>query len=199
VAEGDVADDVLGPDRVLDIYNLHVRHPGMAAEITSNFAVNAAVCMDRHEHASPLDWSVRKNDEPEIAYLLRWEAPSADQKRSCANHDDATRDGAYGLALASADAHLQYVALRRAEGRSGSDFYLVPDGADVAPEPEYDLDRDDLVRLEVSGIYDDDDAKMSSRLSQKVTQAIKGRSHRPAIVSVVGFRSARVFFRDAVV
>src|SRR5262245_23616659 len=100
--------------------------------------------MERHGQ-SPRMWSVQVDEGTAIYYRVSWAAPTVEQIRACANQDDATRDGAYGLALAAVDAHLGYVALRRAEGRSGVDFYLVPVGADISPSPDLDIDREDLI------------------------------------------------------
>lgn len=180
----------------LDISTLHVRHPGMAREITDGYAVTAAVCMSRH-HEPPKAWTVQRDSEPPTAYEVEWLPPTPAHVRSCANEEEATRDGAYCLALAAADAHLGLVALRRSEGKSGSDFYLIPVGTQGSSEPHIDLERDDLVRLEVSGIDRDDETKMRARVRQKVRQAVAGRSLFPAIVGVAGFLSARVVFRRA--
>jgi hypothetical protein len=188
-----VNDDPPRTMQVLDIYNLHVRHPGMAREITDNYAVNAAVCMERHR-SSPRVWSVQMDQTLAEGYLVVWNPPTPAQLRSCANQDDATRDGAYGLALAAVDAHAGFVALRRAEGRSGVDFYLIPDGAEISDSHDIDIDRDDLVGLEVSGIDDDTDRVVRARVREKVEQVRAGKSSGPSIVGVVGFRTARVMF-----
>ena len=188
-----VNDDPPRTMQVLDIYSLHVRHPGMAREITDNSAVNAAVCMERHS-GSPRVWSVQIDQEPLGEYLVTWDLPTPAQLRSCANQDDATRDGAYGLALAAVDAHAGLVALRRAEGRSGVDFYLVPDGAEIPDSHDYDIDRDDLISLEVSGINDDTDRVVRARIREKIEHVRAGMRSCPSIVGVVGFRRARVIF-----
>lgn len=179
--------------QVLDLYSLHLRHPGMAREITDNYAVNAAICMERHGSSQRV-WSVQINQEPIAEYLVTWNPPTPAQLRSCANKDDATRDGAYGLALAAVDAHSGLVALRRAEGRSGVDFYLVPEGAEIPDSHDLDIDRDDLVGLEVSGIDDDTDRAVRARVREKVEQVRAGLSSYPSIVGVSGFRTARVIF-----
>ncbi len=178
----------------LDIYHLHIRHPGMAREITDNYAVNAAVCMSRH-HLPPHVWHVGLDQHEVQAYQVNWALPTVEQLRSCANDDDATRDGAYGMALAAADIHLGLVALRRAEGRSGVDFYLVLEGAEIPTSPDIDVDHEGLVGLEVSGIDDDNDTRIRTRVRQKLRQALEGRSPHPAIVAIVGFQSASILFR----
>lgn len=178
----------------LEISTLHLHHPGIASEIADGYAMTAAVCMSRH-HTSPKDWAVQMDSLPAVQYQVTWPLPSAAAIRSCANDQEATRDGAYCLALAAADAHLSLVALRRSEQGSGADFYLIPVGASVSADPHLDFERADLVRLEVSGIDDDDDPKMRQRIREKVEQAATGRSPFPAVAGIVGFRTARVVFR----
>jgi hypothetical protein len=168
----------------------------MAREITDGYAITAAVCLSRH-HRSPTVVTVESDSGLVLQYQVAWPPPTAEHIRSSANVEQATRDGAYALALAAVDAQLGLVALRRAEGRSGSDFYLIPKGSDVPSDPHLDLERDDLIRLEVSGINEDDDAAMRGRVRQKIRQALDGHSPVPAIVGVVGFLSARVVFREA--
>jgi hypothetical protein len=166
----------------------------MAREITDNFAVNAAVCMSRYA-SPPRLWSVQFDQGEPIDYEVQWEIPTVAQLRACANQDDATRDGAYALALAAAEVHLGYLALRRAEGRSGVDFYMIPSGADIDSGPEYDIDRLDLIGLEVSGISGDSDSTIRSRVQRKIEQVRAGSPSLPSVVGVVGFRSARIMFR----
>lgn len=180
----------------LDIHTLHLRSY-FAREFTDSYAVSAAVCMSRH-HVPPKVWSVRLDDDDSDDYVVEWEQPTPELLRSCGNHDEATRDGAYGLALAAADAHLNLVALGRAEGRTGSDFYLVPAGTADQDSLHFNLQPENRVRLEVSGIDRDDEAIMNVRLGQKVRQAREGRSDLPAFACVVGFLTARVIFRTAV-
>lgn len=103
----------------LEIGNLALRHPGIPPGIGGSYAETARVCLQRH-HRSPKLWSVRAHGGLEAAYLVEWAEPEPDHIRGCANHDEATRDGAYCLALAAAEAHMQLVALRHSEGLTGA-------------------------------------------------------------------------------
>ena len=188
-------DDSVAPP-VLDIYNLHRRNY-FARELTDSYALSAAVCMSRH-HVPPGVWSVRIDDADDADYLVYWELPTPEHIRSCGNHDEATRDGAYALALAAADTQLNLVALGRAEGRTGSDFYLIPAGTADVGGIHFNLQPENRVRLEVSGIDRDDTSTMNARLNQKVQQAREGLSDVPAMACVVGFLTARIVMRTAV-
>ncbi|MHB8891189.1 MAG: hypothetical protein ACYC65_04010 [Candidatus Limnocylindrales bacterium] len=176
----------------LEINGLHRFHPGIPEDHSPYYASAAAVCLHRH-HTSPKPVVVSL-DTTSDSYEAEWSGPTAAEIRGLANKDEATRDAAYCIALAAAHAHLQRVALRRSEGLTGSDWYLVPADAEVGDDLDMDLERPDLVRLEVSGVDLDDDVKMLGRLNEKVRQARKGKSAFPAYAGVVGFRGARVQF-----
>jgi hypothetical protein len=191
-----VEDDPPGTMHVLDISDLHLRHH-VGKGSTDAYMEAALVCTARYHEAGWVTWSVQHNEEAGIEYAVAHRRPTAAQLRSGRNRDDATELGACAMALAASDRHLGLVALSRAEGLTGSDFYLVPSTSDVSSDPELDLFREDRVRLEVSGISDDDVRVMEARVRQKVLQARAGHSPLPAIVGVVGFRTARIVFRTA--
>jgi hypothetical protein len=191
-----VDDGSTGTTLALDIYDLHSRHH-IGKGATDSYVEAALVCLDRHHVAAEMTWSVQKDGEPPAQYVVERRPPTAAHYRSGRNRDEATELGACAMVLAASDRHLGLVALSRAEGLTGSDFYLIPASANVAPDPDLDLFRDDRIRLEVSGISDDDARGLEARVRQKVLQARAGHSPLPAIAGVVGFRTARIVFRTA--
>lgn len=177
----------------LAIAALHERHPGVSVEVSAFYAAAAAICLHRH-HRSPKDVAVAEDGGAVATYETAWDDPSTDQARAYANDEDTTENGAYCVALAAADAHLSLLALRRSQSRSGADYYLIPDGSAIADDYELDLERADLVRLEVSGIDEDTESTLRARLRRKLDQAVRAPSDVPAVAAVVGFRTARVAF-----
>ncbi len=173
--------------------DLHRRHPGLTLAVCSAYAEAAAVCLGRH-HVSPQ--AVRTTDErAEQSYVVTWLGPSKRQEAAWANRDDATRDGAYSVALAVVEAHLGMVTTTRTARRSGTDYYLVPVGVAVDVG---ELDLEESIRLEVSGIGDPTtEAAVLYRLAQKVDQARKASSGLPAMAAVVAFGEPRVALRRA--
>jgi hypothetical protein len=89
--------------------------------------------------------------------------------------------GAYACALATAELIQGLVAIRRAETRTGADYYIGP--ADQTFE-----DLEGCLRLEVSGIDRGTVAAVARRLQQKIEQAAAGNSNLPAMAGVVGFQ-----------
>jgi hypothetical protein len=167
----------------LSFLNLSERHPGVSEGVGMGYSEAARVCLDRH-HDSPAEFVLGDNGRVESA-SAEW--PPADErlKNAWANKDDATRDGAYCLSLAAVEALRGLVAVRRAETRTGSDYYL----------GEFGSGSDDLeasFRLEVSGTDEGGETIILGRLRQKVEQARRGNSNLPAIASVVGFAARRI-------
>jgi hypothetical protein len=81
------------------------------------------------------------------------------------------------------------VAVRRAETRTGTDYYL---GSPEAPADDLEAS----FRLEVSGTDEGNDTVIQSRLRQKLDQAIAGASNLPAIATVVGFAALKIVTAD---
>jgi len=119
----------------------------------------------------------------------QWNAADERTRRAWANSDDATEAGAYGLALAAVEMMRGLVAVRRAETRTGADYYLGAPGAVMD-------DLEASVRLEVSGTDNGGEAVINGRLRQKLEQASKGRSNLPAIASVVGIGALQIVSAD---
>ena len=73
-------------------------------------------------------------------------------------------------------------AARRAETRTGADYYVAPPG--VPPD-----DLEAALRFEVSGVSAGDRTLVAGRLKAKLEQAAHGASNLPAMSGVVGFRA----------
>ena len=163
------------------------RHRGVSEGLATCYSEAARVCLDR-DHDSPVLFLVSDNESNEHVGA-EWEKADARLTGAWANKDDATEFGAYGLSLAAIEATRGLVAVRRAETRTGADYYLgYPDG-----EIE---DLEGAFRLEVSGTDDGDEATIQGRMREKQAQAQRGHSNLPAIASVVGFAALRVVTVD---
>jgi hypothetical protein len=114
--------------------------------------------------------------------LVYWRRPGQQIRDAHNNADDATRDGAYSVSLASVEEMQGLFAIKRAETRTGADYYVSLPGGDF----------EDALRLEVSGIDRGDAGSISRRLAAKVEQARRGNSNLPAMAMVVGFEAALI-------
>jgi len=164
------------------IKDLHKNHPGLTPAICDAFDEAVRVCLSRH-HEPPQE--IRVAGATDSLREINWVLPTARILRGWANRDDATRDGAYPIAIATVEEEFGHVAVARAETLTGADYYLRP-----ASERSNDLER--ALRLEVSGTDLGGGAIISKRLGQKLEQLRRGRSDIPGIACVVGFKALRI-------
>lgn len=173
--------------KLLRFLDLNTRHSGVSPGLGASYAEAARVCLDRH-HTSPAEFQLRDNAAGSRANA-DWTAADETLKGAWANKDDATEFGAYGLALAAIELTRGLVAVRRAETRTGSDYYL---GDKIGRSQ----DLENSFRLEVSGTDEGRYSTIDGRLRQKLEQANKGKSNLPAIASVVGFSALWIVSAD---
>lgn len=177
-ANDDPAEDViLAPDK-LPLHNLSDRHSGLTFAIAESYTEAARVCLDRH-HSPPVDIAIKNADDNHAA-TVEWVPPDNRTRGAWANETDATEDGAYACVLAALELTSGLVAVRRAETKTGADYYVAAPGAGAN-------DLEECLRLEVSGVDKGSEAAVMQRLNAKLEQAAAGASNLPAIAGVVGF------------
>jgi hypothetical protein len=172
---------------VLRFSDLSKRHTGVSEGIASSYSEAERVCLDRH-HVSPVEFRLRDGDGEGVG-SAEWAVTDKRVKNAWANKDDATEAGAYGVALAAVEVTRGLVALRRAETRSGADYYLGPTNGNLE-------DLETSFRFEVSGTDEGSASVIDGRPRRKLDQARKGISNVPAIASVVGFALLQVVSSD---
>jgi hypothetical protein len=163
----------------ISLYRLHERHPGLTQALAQSYIEAACVCLARH-HEAPVVFSVSQAGNKHCR-TVDFMAPDERTLNAHANEIDATEAGAYGVSLAAVESVAGMVAVRRAETRTGADWYIAPDG-------EMLEDLENCVRLEVSGINMGSSSDVNRRLQEKIAQAGRGISNLPAIAAVVGFK-----------
>ena len=114
--------------------------------------------------------------------IVTWELTGERVKGAWANETDTTEAGAYACVLAAVELLYGMVAVRRAETRTGADYYIALPGTRAD-------DLENLIRLEVSGVDRGTPSDVVRRLNDKLEQAARGNSNLPAIAGVVGFRA----------
>jgi hypothetical protein len=167
----------------LPFHDLANRHPGLTKAISDSYSEAARVCLDRH-HISPIEISIEAATVNHEA-VARWQRTDERERGAWANETDTTESGAYGVALAAIELSAGMVAVRRAETRTGADYYI------ASPNTTAD-DLESWLRLEVSGVDRGDDSILQQRLRQKVQQALDGQNNLPALATIVGFRAKRI-------
>lgn len=172
---------------VLQFSDLPARHPGVSPGVGMSYKEAASVCLDRH-HTSPATFSVRDNMATSAADTL-WTPPDSTLMHAWANEIDTTEAGGYAIALAAVELMRGLVAIRRAETRTGADYYLGLPGA--SPD-----DLETAIRLEISGSAAGSLSSLETRLKQKMSQTEAGDSNLPAMAVVVGFEQLVVLSAD---
>jgi hypothetical protein len=172
---------------LLPLQNMDERHKGLLPSTAANYLDAARVCFDRY-HVPPQEFDVL-NNAIEYKVIVDWETTDKRCRDAWANQDDATRDGAYACALAAVELLLDLVAIRRAETRTGADYYVAPVGQILE-------DLEGCFRLEVSGT-DLSISEVKRRLRDKINQTIRGRSNLPALVCIVGFQARLIIIQAA--
>ncbi|MFZ4557257.1 MAG: hypothetical protein ACOYN8_12915 [Pseudanabaena sp.] len=163
---------------LLELQNMAERHHALTPAIASTYLEAARVCLDRH-HVSPKEF-ILQNDGAESTAKVEWEITDSRIQAAWANTDDATRDGAYALAIAATELLRGMVAIKRAETRTGADYYIAFANQDLE-------DLENCFRLEVSGT-NLDKAEVKKRLRIKIEQTKQGNSNLPALAAIVGFK-----------
>jgi hypothetical protein len=171
----------------LPLNDLANRHSGLTPAIAANYLEAARICLDRH-HQSPQKFALAVENSSKIIQV-KWESTDDRCKAAWANHDDATRDGAYACALAATELSKGLVAVRRAETKTGADYYVAPSDEDLE-------DLENWFRLEVSGLDSGNTAEVRRRLTLKAKQVRGGNSNLPALAAVVGFKSKSIMLKS---
>lgn len=173
---------------LLPLRGMAERHCGLTLAIAEAYVEAARVCLDRH-YRPPVEFTIR-NGNSAMETVAEWE-PTDDRIRSAwLNEISATESGAYACVIAAVELSEGLYAIRRAETRTGADYYLAPSAIEQG-------DLEGCVRLEVSGSNLGSWAVLARRLREKVEQTLRGNSNLPAMAGVVGFR-ARVILLSQV-
>jgi hypothetical protein len=170
----------------LPLLSLADRHYALPPEVAGCWLLAARVALDSH-HAPPQDFVI-EDDGQARTVSVNWEPADDRGKAAMNNRDDATCTGAYACAIAGLELSRGLLAVRRAETKTGADYYLAPAGTAVD-------DLESCVRLEVSGT-NLDEADVRHRLTSKVKQARAGVSFLPAVAAVVGFKVRLIAIRS---
>ena len=171
----------------LPIHDMDLRHQGLTKPVADSNAEAARVCLDRH-HQSPADFELDRSGTRSGA-IVEWQPADARTRGAWANETDATEAGAAACALAAVELTDGLVARRRAETRTGADYYVAPPDASVD-------DLEGCLRLEVSGVDRGPEPIVRQRVNAKLRQAAAGDSNLPALASVVGFKARLIATAD---
>jgi hypothetical protein len=184
----------VSPEQFPDLELLHERHFGLSEAVCASLAEAAAVSLNRHQ-APPATLDVTTHDARRIPYLMDWKPPGTRQQAAWANETDTTEAAAYAVALAAAEVIYGLFAVQRVVVGGGADYW-------VSPAPTFEnaldgeLDLEDAIRLEVSGMdRAENEAALLYRLSKKAQQIVHA-GDGPGLAGVVAFDLMQMRFRS---
>lgn len=138
----------------------------------------AGVCLESQGHTPGARLAVSGGNRR--SYSLQWPPINAQSRRTWNDPEEATENGAGGIAALLIIQETGYVPIERSMKGAGIDYWL--GDADDATDLEY------KARLEVSGIRRGDNRTVRARMQQKLAQTDPSDpSGLPAYVIVVEF------------
>ncbi|MCX6006055.1 MAG: hypothetical protein NTZ34_02190 [Chloroflexi bacterium] len=158
--------------------------PMLGADYCSVLAQAAGVCLEDQGHANGVELEV--DGAYTDLFAVYWPAIDDKIRRCWTDEQDATENGAYGVAFLLIVALTDYAIIERSYKGPGFDYWLgkLNNGADGLFQ--------DRARLEVSGIRCGDMAAVGRRVSGKLIQVTPSDpSGLPAFIVVVEFSAPR--------
>ena len=153
--------------------------PALTPAKGTTMAESAAVCFEDQSHASGV--SIRVIGIADQQYSIGWDSVTDVQRRCYDDLQDATEDGAYGIAILLVREITGKKAILRSKKGPGFDYW-------IGDTDEEELIFSNKARLEVSGILSGDDKAIGSRFRTKVTQVKPSDSTGfPAYIAIIEF------------
>lgn len=161
--------------------------PGLSGAAGAAMAEAAGVCLESQDHTPGVRLSVTGNGG-RSSYSLQWPPISAQSRRTWNDPEEATENGAGGIAALLIIRETGYVPIARSRKGTGIDYWL----GDVANATALEYQA----RLEVSGLRRGDGRAVRNRVRQKLAQtAPSDQTELPAYVIVVEFSTPQAEVR----
>lgn len=171
--------------------------PGVDRPKGNDLARAAAVCLESQKHGPGVQMSIRGASSK--VHSVDWAISSPQNRRTRSDLQEATEDGAAGIAILLAIREIGHTVILRSRKTTGIDYWLGDNDTTsisaaekrMTEELQVLLEDDELIvrgRMEVSGILNGDDGEVLSRSTAKLNQTARSASSElPAYVIVVEF------------
>jgi len=154
---------------------------GISSAYGSFLAEAASYCLHLKKHPNPVRLSLT-GSHPSSG-ILRWNSMSVGFRKTYADLQEATEYGACGIAIVVAVRLIGIPHVERSAEGTGIDYWL---GHETDENGVFQR----AARLEVSGILDGGESKISARLKKKLAQTTRSdRTLLPAYIAIVEFSS----------
>lgn len=140
----------------LELKSIVTTMPGLTRAKAAAFVEAASVCLWERSHRDKTVLHVQ--GQFEVQYDMGWEHPTEQTRRTYADPQEATEEGATAVAIAVVVDSTEYVVVERAMKSGGFDYWLGYEPAVLA------------ARLEISGIRDGTASSIKARMKQKLEQ-----------------------------
>ena len=160
---------------MLDLNELDTDNiPGISPAKGNELAEAGAVCLESQGHTRGAYLTVRNGANN--SYRLDWPPVTDQARRTWNDEEEATEDGAVGIAVLLASREIGYAVVLRSRKGTGFDYWL---GEGVL---------DFKARMEVSGIRNGNDSQVRARVQKKLRQMNRSNAlGLPAYAIVVEF------------
>ena len=193
----------------IDLRDLGLGMYGFSKAVGACYAEAAGVCLEKQGHTCGVIMMV--DGDVAKRYEVRWPSITDQIRRGHYDLQDATEDGACGIAILLARNCLGLTVVRKSwKGRDkGFDYWL---GEEGSPDEEVDKLEEvfleeagvadhpfqNMTKLEVSGIRDRTDSQFRSRVHGKMQQVNTSLEGLSSVVVVVEFGDpkSRVVYSD---
>ena len=135
--------------------------PGISQRLGDSLAEAGGVCLESEGHAQGVQLTVR--GDVSNRYSVRWHPVDAQARRAWGDAEEATENGAAGIAALLVEKELPYTVIRRARRGHGFDYWLGDKNKGLPVQR-------DAARLEVSGIRHGDGIRIRARVREKLAQ-----------------------------
>lgn len=164
---------------MLDLNELDTDNiPGISRAKGNELAEAGAVCLESQGHTRGARLTVRNGANN--SYRLDWPPVTDQARRTWNDEEEATEDGAVGIAVLLASREIGYTVVSRSRKGTGFDYLLGEElGEGVL---------DSKARMEVSGIRNGNDSQVRARVQEKLRQMNRSNAlGLPAYAIVVEF------------
>tara|TARA_A100001391_G_scaffold44099_1_gene25693 strand:+ start:1409 stop:1957 length:549 start_codon:yes stop_codon:yes gene_type:complete len=149
---------------------------GLSVGAGANAAEAAAVCFEKNGHTGTVQ--LRIVGTIKVEFEINWALVTSTVRDSHNDLQDATKDGAVGIAAICAGRLYDQKIVKQSWKKSGFDYHLAPRDAFLFQE---------TMGYEISGILQNDDAEINKRVRQKLRQVKRGNSSKDSHVFVMEF------------
>lgn len=182
--------DTIHPQNIynMKLDNLKQGILGITPEWCSFLYQAGIICLNRNGHETETKIGVNGDYKEEIS--ITWgDKITQEMQGSWNDQDEATEYGAMGMSLILTQKYTGYTHAERSAKGTGFDYWLGNKRNDI-----FTLFKG-MCRLEISGIFNGDDAEIRRRTEVKIEQT-KKTDHLgiPAIVSIIEFSRPKANF-----